>query len=319
MSPVIARSKAISAAPISRIIARELGVAEAQVIAALTLIDEGATVPFIARYRKERTGGLDDTQLRNLAERLTYLRMLDERRQTVLKSITEQGKLTPDLERQIIGAETKVELEDIYAPYKPKRRTKAMIAREAGLEPLADRLLANPTLVPGKEAGGFVSSKKGVADTDAALDGARQILIERMAETPRLVGAIRENVWTGGRLGSSMVKGKEAEGAKFADYFKFDEPIKEMPSHRALALLRGEKEGVLKVKLDVPHEPKRDHPAVNMIMSEFGIAKKGRAGDDWLADTARMAWKAKPIPRLSACFPATCTTFCWRRLRGLAW
>jgi protein Tex len=293
MSTAPARPATILAVPVSRIIARELGVAQAQVIATIGLIDEGATVPFIARYRKERTGGLDDTQLRNLAERLTYLRELAERRQTVLKSIAEQGKLTPDLERQIAGAETKVALEDIYAPYKPKRRTRAMIAREAGLEPLADRLLANPALVPGKEASAFVSGKKGVADTQAALEGARQILIERMAETPRLVGAIRENVWTGGRLGSSLVKGKEAEGARFADYFKFDEPIREMPSHRALALLRGEKEGVLKVRLDVPHEPKGDHPAVGLIMSEFGIAKKGRAGDDWLVDTARMAWKAK--------------------------
>lgn len=293
MSIVTVRPKAVPAAPVSAIIASELGVAHAQVVAAMALIDEGATVPFIARYRKERTGGLDDTQLRALAGRLAYLRELDERRQTVLKSITEQGRLTPGLQRQVAGAQTKVALEDIYAPFKPKRRTRAMIAREAGLEPLADRLLANPALVPGKEAGAFVSDKTGIADTQAALDGARQILIERMSETPRLVGAIRETVWTAGRLGSSMVRGKESEGAKFADYFKFDEPIKDMPSHRALALLRGEKEGVLKVRLDVPHEPGGDHPAVHMIMSEFGIAKKGRAGDDWLADTARMAWKAK--------------------------
>ena len=175
-------------------------------------------MPFIARYRKERTGGLDDTQLRTLAERLTYLTDLHERRTVVLKSIGEQGKLTPDLERLINGAETKVQLEDLYAPYKPKRRTKAMIAREAGLEPLADRLLANPALDPIAEAIAYIAADKGVADGGAALEGARHILIERMAETPALVGALREKVWAGGHLGSEMVKGKEEAGAKFSDY-----------------------------------------------------------------------------------------------------
>jgi len=280
-------------ASIARIIARELGVAEAQVLATIALIEEGASVPFIARYRKERTGGLDDTQLRTLAERLTYLTILAERREVVLKSIREQGKLTPDLERQINAAETKVALEDLYAPYRPKRRTKAMIAREAGLEPLADRLLANPSLDPVAEALAYISADKGVENADAALEGARNILIERMAETPKLVGMIREKVWTAGKLASELVKGKEAEGAKFSDYFEFDEPISNMPSHRALALLRGEKEGVLKVNLDLPHDPAKRHPAVTTIMAEFGISERGRPADAWLAETARQAWKTR--------------------------
>jgi uncharacterized protein len=280
-------------ASIARIIARELGVAEAQVLATIALIEEGASVPFIARYRKERTGGLDDTQLRTLAERLTYLTILAERREVVLKSIREQGKLTPDLERQINAAETKVALEDLYAPYRPKRRTKAMIAREAGLEPLADRLLANPSLDPVAEALAYISADKGVENADAALEGARNILIERMAETPKVVGMIREKVWTAGKLASELVKGKEAEGAKFSDYFEFDEPISNMPSHRALALLRGEKEGVLKVNLDLPHDPAKRHPAVTTIMAEFGISERGRPADAWLAETARQAWKTR--------------------------
>jgi uncharacterized protein len=280
-------------APIARIIARELGVAETQVAAAIALIKEGASVPFIARYRKERTGGLDDTQLRALAERLDYLTVMFERREVILKSIREQGRLTADLERQIMAAETKVQIEDLYAPYRPKRRTKASIAREAGLEPLADRLLANPALDPVAEAMAYIASDKGVDDAGAALEGARHILIERMAETPALVGALREKVWSGGRLGSEMVKGKEEAGAKFSDYFDFDEPIKDMPSHRALALLRGEKEGVLKVNLDLPHDETKLHPAVGAIMSEFKIADRGRPGDAWLTETAKQAWRTR--------------------------
>src|SRR5690348_9235934 len=236
----------IIVAQIARIIAKELNVGEGQVAAAIQLIEEGASVPFIARYRKERTGGLDDTQLRTLAERLEYLVILNDRRVVVLKSIGEQGKLTPELEKQIRTCMTKVELEDLYAPYRPKRRTKASVAREAGLEPLADRLLADPSLDPVAEALKYIAKDKGVEDTDGALEGARNILIERMAETPQLVGNIREKVWSGGKLSSGLVKGKEQEGAKFSDYFEFDEPIGNMPSHRALALLRGEKEGVLK-------------------------------------------------------------------------
>jgi protein Tex len=283
-------------AEIARIIAKEIGVGEGQVAAAIQLIEEGASVPFIARYRKERTGGLDDTQLRTLAERFEYLTVLADRREVVLKTIREQGKLTPELEKQIHACMNKVELEDLYLPYRPKRRTKASIAREAGLEPLADRLLANPGLDPVAEALSYVSGDRGVADADAALDGARHILIERMTESPKLVGVVREKVWTGGKLASQLVKGKEAEGAKFSDYFEFDEPIGNMPSHRALALLRGEKEGVLKIDLDLPHEPDKRHPAVTTIMSEFGISERGRAADAWLAETARQAWKTRLAP-----------------------
>ena len=283
-------------AEIARIIARELNVGEGQVAAAVQLLDEGASVPFIARYRKERTGGLDDTQLRTLAERLEYLTILNDRREVVLRSIGEQGKLTPELEKQIRAATTKVELEDLYAPYRPKRRTKASIAREAGLEPLADRLLANPSLDPVAEALAYISSDKGVENAEAALEGARSILIERIAESPTLVGQLREKVWSGGKLSTGVVKGKEAEGAKFSDYFEFNENIANMPSHRALALLRGEKEGVLKVDLDLPHDEKARHPAVTTIMSAFSIQERGRPSDKWLAETARQAWKQRLAP-----------------------
>ncbi len=289
----------VKAPSIAHIIANELGISERQVAVTLELLEEGATVPFIARYRKERTGGLDDTQLRLLAERLDYLTALGKRRETVLSSIREQGKLSAQLEQDIMSATTKVALEDLYAPYKQKRRTKATMAKEAGLEPLAERLLNDPSIDPVREAGAFVSAKKGVADKKDALEGARSIIIERISETPRLVGKVREKVWSDGKLGSALVKGKEAEGAKFSDYFEFDEPIKDMPSHRALALLRGQKEGVLRVKLAVPVEPKREHPAVGMIRSEFGFAKKGRAADDWLVETADMAWKTKLAPASS--------------------
>ena len=283
-------------AEIARIIARELNVGEGQVAAAVQLLDEGASVPFIARYRKERTGGLDDTQLRTLAERLEYLTILNDRREVVLRSIGEQGKLTPELEKQIRAATTKVELEDLYAPYRPKRRTKASVAREAGLEPLADRLLANPSLDPVAEALAYISSDKGVENAEAALEGARSILIERIAESPTLVGQLREKVWSGGKLSTGVVKGKEAEGAKFSDYFEFNENIANMPSHRALALLRGEKEGVLKVDLDLPHDEKARHPAVTTIMSAFNIQERGRPSYKWLAETARQAWKQRLAP-----------------------
>ncbi len=280
-------------AKIAKLIARELNVAEGQVLATIGLLEEGATVPFIARYRKERTGGLDDTQLRNLDERLTYLTDLFDRRASILKSIGEQGKLTPDLERQINAAETKQQLEDLYAPFKPKRRTKAMIAIEQGLEPLADKLLANPALDPVAEALAYVDAGKGVDDGETALAGARNILVERMAETPALVGAVRERVWSKGRLGSKVAKGKEAEGAKFSDYFEFDEAIEKMPSHRALALMRGEAEGVLKVNLDLPAEKAARHPAVGMIMNTFNIADRGRPGDKFLLGAAEQAWKTR--------------------------
>lgn len=300
MSPQAHASSSIKSPSVARLIADELGVSEQQVAVTIELIEEGATVPFIARYRKERTGGLDDVQLRKLAERLDYLTELAKRRASVLLKIREQGKLTPSLERDIMNAVTKVALEDLYAPYKQKRRTKATMAKEAGLAPLAERLLSDPALDPVKEAKAFISAKKGIVDEDSALEGARNIIIERIAETPKLVGKVREKVWSDGKLGSALVKGKEAEGAKFSDYFKFDEPIKEMPSHRALALLRGQKEGVLRVKLAVPLEPAREHPAVGLIRSEFGFAKKGRAADDWLVETAAMAWKTKLAPSSSS-------------------
>jgi uncharacterized protein len=278
---------------INQRIAAELGVAVGQVAAAVELLGEGATVPFIARYRKERTGGLDDTQLRKLEERLGYLRELEDRRATVLRSIEEQGKLTPELARAIADADTKVSLEDLYAPYRPKRRTKAQIAREAGLEPLADALLANPALVPDAEAAKFIDGEKGIADAKAALEGARHILIERMAEEPKLVGALREWEWSDGVLASKVGKGKAADGAKFSDYFDFGERIKDMPSHRALAVLRGRNEGVLDLDLDVPHEQGTPHPAEGKIKVAFGIAERGRPADTWLAETARLAWKSR--------------------------
>ena len=278
---------------INQRIAAELGVALGQVAAAVELLGEGATVPFIARYRKEKTGGLDDTQLRKLEERLGYLRELEDRRATVLKSIEEQGKLTPELSRSINAAQTKVELEDLYAPYKPKRRTKAQIAREAGLEPLSEALLKDPTLDPATEAEKYVNGDKGVADAKAALDGARHILIERIGEEAALVGNLREWQWAEGNLTSKVLKAKAEEGAKFSDYFDFGQRIKDMPSHRALAMLRGRNEGVLDLDLDVVHEADTLHPAEARIRAAFGIADKGRPADKWLAETVRLAWKAK--------------------------
>ena len=278
---------------INQRIATELGVGIGQVSAAVDLLGEGATVPFIARYRKEKTGGLDDTQLRKLEERLGYLRELEDRRGTVLKSIEEQGKLTPELSRSIAGAQTKVELEDLYAPYKPKRRTKAQIAREAGLEPLGDALLANPSLDPATEAAKYIDAEKGVADAKAALDGARHILIERIGEQASLVGSLREWEWGEGVLQSKVMKAKAEEGAKFSDYFDFAQPIKDLPSHRALAMLRGRNEGVLDFDLDVPHEDGKPHPAEGKIKVAFNMADRGRPADAWLAETVRLAWKAR--------------------------
>jgi uncharacterized protein len=285
---------------INQRIASELGVGVSQVAAAVDLLGEGSTVPFIARYRKERTGGLDDTQLRKLEERLGYLRELEDRRATVLKSIEEQGKLTAELARAINDADTKVALEDLYAPYRPKRRTKAQIAREAGLEPLAEALLANPALAPDAEAAKFVNGEKGVADAKAALDGARHILIERMAEEPKLVGELREWTWGEGVLTSKVAKGKQADGAKFSDYFDFGQRLKDMPSHRVLAMLRGRNEGVLDLNLDVPHEEGKPHPAEGKIKVAFGIADRGRPADAWLADTVRLAWKSRMGPATTA-------------------
>ncbi|MBS0242892.1 MAG: RNA-binding transcriptional accessory protein [Proteobacteria bacterium] len=274
-------------------IARELSVGVNQVAAAVELLGEGSTVPFIARYRKERTGGLDDTQLRKLEERLGYLRELEDRRSAVLKSIDEQGKLTPDLAKAIGGAETKVALEDLYAPFKPKRRTKAQMAREAGLEPLIDAILANPALMPDAEAQKFVDAEKGVADAKAALDGARAILIERIGEKAELVGGLREWMWSDAELISKVVKGKETEGAKFSDYFDFRQKVREIPSHRALALLRGRNEGILDLELDVPPVEGQSHPAEGKIRLAMGLQDRGRAADKWLGEAVRLAWKAR--------------------------
>ncbi len=240
--------------PIEQRIAEELGVKPQQVAAAVELLDEGATVPFIARYRKEATGGLDDTQLRTLEERLIYLRELEERRATILASIEEQGKLTPELRGQVENADTKQHLEDLYLPYKPKRRTKAQIAREAGLGPLAEVLLADPTLAPEAEAARYVAPDKGVADVKAALEGARQILMEQFAEDAQLLGQLRQHLQDNGIITATVVEGKEEEGAKFRDYFAYREPLKEVPSHRALALFRGRNEGILRLALKLPEE-----------------------------------------------------------------
>ena len=282
-------------AAVARTIATELAVREAQVRAAVDLLDGGATVPFVARYRKEVTGGLDDAQLRTLEERLRYLRELEERRTQVLESIEAQGKLDDDLRAKIAAADTKARLEDIYLPYKPKRRTKAQIAREAGLEPLADMLLGDPGLVPAEAAAAFVDAERGVADAAAALDGARAILVERFAEDADLIGPLREQLWRRGQLVSAVRPGKEQAGAKFADYFDFAEPFTKLPSHRILALFRGEKEEVLDVSVDAG-EP-ADYEA--RIANRFGIALDGRRpGDLWLAETVRWGWKTRIVVHL---------------------
>jgi protein Tex len=284
---------------IDRQIARELGVREQQVAAAVELLDGGATVPFIARYRKEATGTLDDAQLRTLDERLRYLRELEERRTVILNSIKEQGKLDGPLEATILAADSKARLEDIYLPFKPKRRTKAEIAKEAGLEPLADLLLKRPDTDPVAAAARFVDAKKDVADRDAALDGARAILVERFAEDADLVGALREEVWSAGRIVCKVRDGQQEAGAKFADYFDYADKLTKLPSHRALALFRAEKEGVLEIAVE-PESPADagTSPNEQRIMRHFGISDRGRPGDKWLIDTARSAWRHKIAPHL---------------------
>ncbi|MFD4414795.1 Tex family protein [Streptomyces sp. NPDC058246] len=281
-------------------IAEELGVRERQVKAAVELLDGGSTVPFIARYRKEATEMLDDAQLRTLEERLRYLRELEERRAAILDSVREQGKLTAEVEAQIRGAETKARLEDIYLPFKPKRRTKAQIAREAGLEPLAEGLLGDPTVDPLAAAAAFVDADKGVADPQAALDGARSILTERFSEDADLIGELRERMWARGRLAAKVRAGKEEAGAKFADYFDFAEPFKELPSHRVLAMLRGEKEEVLDLVLE-PEEPsEQPGPSAyeGIVAHRFQIADRGRPADKWLTDTVRWAWRTRILVHL---------------------
>src|SRR5689334_15465957 len=278
-------------------IAQELGVREAQVAAAAALLDEGATVPFIARYRKEATGGLDDAQLRTLEERLRYLRELEERRTAVLEEIRKQGKLDDELEARILAAESKARLEDIYLPFKPKRRTKAMAAREAGLEPLADTLLADPTQDPQEVAAGYLNEQ--IADAAAALEGARAILVERFAEDADLIGGLRERMWTRGRLVTKVREGQEQAGAKFADYFDAAEPFPQLRSHRILAMFRGEKEEILDLTLEPSDDPD-DTSYEAAVAARFGIADAGRSGDRWLADTARWAWRTRILVHLGA-------------------
>ncbi|WP_422449688.1 Tex family protein [Endozoicomonas sp. ALB091] len=286
---------------ISQRIAEELGARPEQVTSAVQLLDDGSTVPFIARYRKEVTGGLDDTQLRTLEERLRYLRELEERREAILKSITEQDKLTPELEKDIRSAETKTRLEDLYLPYKPKRRTKAQIAREAGLEPLADLLFDTPEKAPEVEAAAFVDADKGVEDIKAALEGARYILMERFSEDAELLGQLRELLWDEGILSSRGVEGKEEEGAKFRDYFEHDEPLKTAPSHRALAIFRGRNEGVLQANIRLANEPedrRETHPCEKLVADFWKVEHKGRAADDWLKDVVRWTWRVKLLSQL---------------------
>lgn len=283
-------------ANINQKIAQELGVRAQQVEATVTLLDGGATVPFIARYRKEATGALDDAQLRTLEERLGYLRELEDRRKAILESVREQGKLDAALEASILAADSKARLEDIYLPFKPKRRTKAEIAKEAGLEPLANQLIAEPGNDPKVVAEGFINAEKGVADAVAALDGARAILVERFDEDADLIGVLREEMWTNARMASKVRDGKKTEGEKFADYFEFSEPLTKLPSHRILAMFRGEKEDILDLQIQAEAEvPPAGVPGAYelKIMKRFGIADLKRAGDRWLIDTVRWAWRTK--------------------------
>ncbi len=287
-------------------IAEELGVREQQVQATVELLDGGATVPFIARYRKEVTGSLDDAQLRTLEERLGYLRELEARRKVILDSVRDQGKLDAKLEAAILAADSKSRLEDIYLPYKPKRRTKAEIAKEAGLEALADLLLKDPTVEPLVRAEPFVSADKNVATAAAALEGARAILVERFAENADLIGALREEFWSNGRLVSKVREGKQEAGAKFSDYFDFSELLAKMPSHRVLALCRGEREEILGLTVE-PDDPATRPPASQAIpsayelriMRTYGISDQGRPGDKWLTETVRWAWRTKITIMLS--------------------
>ncbi|WP_461145606.1 Tex family protein [Salinifilum aidingensis] len=281
-------------------IAEELGVQQRQVEAVVDLLDDGATVPFVARYRKEVTGGLDDTQLRTLEERLQYLRELEQRREAVLESVRSQGKLDEELEARIRAAETKARLEDIYLPFKPKRRTKAQIAIESGLEPLADRLLTDPALDPDTTAAEYVDPDNGVADADAALTGARAILVERFAEDADLVGELRERMWQRGRLVSRVREGKQEEGAKYSDYFEFDEAFTALPAHRVLALFRGEKEEVLELTLEADSDAEATGADYQRIIAaHVGIADEGRPADEWLGGVVRWAWRTRVFTRLS--------------------
>ena len=279
-------------------IAADIQARPAQVAAAVGLLDDGCTVPFVARYRKEVTGGLDDTQLRLLEERLGYLRELEKRREVILGSIRDQGKLTPELEAKIVAADTKQGLEDLYLPYRPKRRTLAAIAREAGLEPLALKLFENPGLDPETEAVAFVSPEKNVPDVKAALNGARDILAEKMSEDSVLLADMRAWLWNEGAMTSRVVEGMEETGAKFRDYFDYREPIARMPSHRALAAFRGQTEGVLTLGLEVDAE-RPDQP-VERTAAYFNVGTRGRPADAWLWQCCRWTWRVKLRASLEA-------------------
>ncbi len=294
---------------ISARIAEELGAQERQVEAAVGLLDEGATVPFIARYRKEVTGGLDDTQMRTLEERLRYLRELEDRRAAILKSIEEQAKMTPELAADIQAAETKNRLEDLYLPYKPKRRTKGQIAREAGLLPLAEQLLEDPTLAPEQEALKYVvggelndggEEAQKIADIKAALDGAKYILMERFSENAELLGRLRNFLKTEGVISARVMEGKQAEAAKFQDYFEHDEPLKDIPSHRALAIFRGRNEGFLSIDITLGEEDDRSsaHPCEAMIADFWSVEDHSRPADKWLGEVVRWTWRVKLLTHL---------------------
>ncbi|MEN9597244.1 MAG: hypothetical protein RL236_1678 [Pseudomonadota bacterium] len=286
--------------PINKILAQELAVHIKQINAAVTLLDDGSTVPFIARYRKEVTGGLDDTQLRLLEERLSYLRDLAARRTVILESIRSQDKLTCALELAINGAETKTLLEDLYLPFKPKRRTKAQIAREAGLEPLTHDILANRNISPEELAIKYINTEKGVADVAAALEGARQIMMEELSENASLLADLREQVWQQGVMHAQVVKGKESEAAKFKDYFDFCEPLQKMPSHRILAMLRGHNEEFLTLNLQPAQDEKVGNElGVQKVARQLNIQDNSQPANIWLAETARLAWKSKLFTRVA--------------------
>ena len=285
---------------IFRRIATELNIEESRVTATVQLLDDGATVPFIARYRKEVTQGLDDIQLRHLDQRLVYLRELEARRDTILASIKEQEKLTPELEQAVREADTKTRLEDLYLPYKPRRRTKGQIAIEAGLQPLACALFNDPSLTPETEAAAFVDEDKGIADTKAALEGARAILMDKFSEEADLLGQLRDYLWEEGLVSSRLVDGKKQEAAKFSDYFEHDEPIKTLPSHRALAIFRGNRSGLLRASLVIPGAEDRTctHPCEIMVAQYWKLEDLGRAADSWLKDAVRWTWRVKLLPQL---------------------
>ncbi len=286
---------------INQNLANELSVHVNQINAAVTLLDEGATVPFIARYRKEVTGGLDDTQLRLLEERLGYLRELEARRTVILASISEQGKLTSELEAAINEAETKTLLEDLYLPFKPKRRTKAQIAREAGLEPLMQEILQNRNVSLEELAAKYINAEKGIADVAAALEGARQIIMEDLSENAPLLADLREQVWQQGVMYVHVVAGKEAEAEKFKDYFDYREPLQKMPSHRILAMLRGRNEECLVLTMQPADDEKLGHElCAQKVAKQLDVGDLSKPSNAWLSETARLAWKTKLFTRLDS-------------------